>query len=105
MAHTTTHAIVGPNTTVKAGDVDVEAETTTDVLSESSVMNEGSSGASIAVALNFVTTDTQASIGGHLTSTGDVTVKAELKVAAHITDADAEPGQALRRRPRRSVTS
>ena len=53
------------------------------------VFNTGSSGVGLAVALSLIDTDTQAWVGGRVTSTGDVSVTADTDTVNHIVEADS----------------
>jgi hypothetical protein len=83
-------AFTAPGTTVQGGEISVTATSDIDIAVAGAVANAGSSGASMAVATNFVDVETDAHVGGMVTTTsGDLTVTATATTTDNITESDA----------------
>ncbi|MCA9138153.1 MAG: hypothetical protein KDB00_15385, partial [Planctomycetales bacterium] len=88
-AETKAEAMLGTGTNVIANDVDVHATSTNEVTAASAIVNSGQSGVSASAAYSQFVSDTNATIAGQVTATGDVSVDAYAETTSHITEADA----------------
>ena len=84
-----TSVILGDSTTTEAGTLAVKAQTKADITVQADAKNAGGSGMGIAVAVNESTSTTSASLGGTVSTSGDVTVSAVTDVEQNNTSANA----------------
>ncbi len=86
----TTSAVVGENTSIESGEIDILASTAQEVSAAAISKNTGGSGVGIAVAINESTSTTIATLGGDVTArSGDINVSTIVDVEKNDASASA----------------
>ncbi len=85
----TTLASTGGNTSITAGSVALNATASIDISTSASAREVGGSSAGLAVIQNDLVSNTEASLGGQISSSGKVDVIALTEMLQNVTRADA----------------
>ena len=88
-AETVTQATTGAQTTINGGSVNISAAGEGDFSLQASAIETGASSAGIAIAISDISTTTEASLGGQVSSAGTIDVTADFQYKNNITRATA----------------